>query len=327
MATAAAAVSRAPSNARDKSAARVRQLYQARVARLKPVWVARLAATLQQRAEFLSAQHAPYLQAFVVRPGRTYASLGRGAGVTFHALESARSISHLSSRAGVLFDTCQWAHSGFFTNTCPFDSAVFEAHRLLCDDAVLRALLAERAAPAWGHARQKVASAALLDMHRFASARMWDEARMVAVHYTLSTTCTLDDAFARDGLLDLTSGCYHLDNMFAAAGALIADFERVPVTRCPVQGCQRQPNLPAPVVVVTRDAMTAEWSFAQRLCASLYGDSHEECECHSAAAAAAAGQGRINLVDDDGCAIARLHCLNVLCFLPASWYFVDCIVH
>ena len=158
----------------------------------------------------------------------------------------AQSLGHLryenpDERIG-LFDTPKWNHPGLFVNTCPYDSAVEEAHRLLCADANMLLILQEQAANEHATAEKREAANVILDMHRFANARMWDAARLVIVRRALFVSNVYDhfrpSCFRHENTLDLTSTVNYVDRLIAEAGASLAGFTRVCKTHCDREGCE-----------------------------------------------------------------------------------------
>ncbi len=141
-----------------------------------------------------------------------------------------------------LFDTPKWNHPGLFVNTCPYDSAVQEAHRMLCADANMLLILQQQAANEQAKAEEREAANVILDMHRFANARMWDAARLVIVRRALFVSNVYDhfkpSCFRHENTLDLTSTVNYVDRLFVEAGASLAGFTRVCKTNCDRDGCE-----------------------------------------------------------------------------------------
>ena len=160
--------------------------------------------------------------------------------------EVAQTLGHLryenpDERIG-LFDTPKWNHPGLFVNTCPYDSAVEEAHRLLCADANMLLTLQQQAANQHATSAKREAANVILDMHRFANARMWDAARLVIVRRALFVSNVYDhfrpSCFRHENTLDLTSTVNYVDRLFVEAGASLAGFTRVCKTHCDHEGCE-----------------------------------------------------------------------------------------
>ena len=141
-----------------------------------------------------------------------------------------------------LFDTMKWSQPGIMHNTCPFDSMILMSHLLLCTDAVMLELLVKRATD--GTAKQRSAAGALLDMHRFASLRMWDEARLIIVRHaifvgSLYTNVAMQSTCFNGRELNLEASPDYVDSLFTAAGVLIGSFKRVSTTTCDRADCPR----------------------------------------------------------------------------------------
>ncbi len=141
-----------------------------------------------------------------------------------------------------LFDTLRWSQAGVMFNTCPFDSSILAAHILLCTDAVMLQLLKQRAGDGTASDKTRSAARALLEMHRFANVRMWDEARLVIVHHAIFVgnfyTNSASQSRCFDGNeLNLTASPEYVDGLFTSAGLSIGAFERVTTTTCDNVDC------------------------------------------------------------------------------------------
>ena len=139
------------------------------------------------------------------------------------------------------FDSGKWNHPGLLKNTCPYDSAVEEAHRMLCADANMLLLLQQQANNQQATETERDAANIILTMNRFASARMWDAARLVVVRHALFVNNAYDHVppspFLSENVLDLTSACNYVDRLFLLAGATIGGFELVFKKSCDHEGC------------------------------------------------------------------------------------------
>ena len=158
----------------------------------------------------------------------------------------AQTLSHLryddAEKLIGLMDTPKWRQPELLTNTCPFDSAIQEAHRMLCADAHMLILLQQQASNEHATVQQREAANIILDMHRFAKARMWDAARLVVVRHALFVGNVYDhivpSTFLSEKVLDLTATCNHMDRLFSSAGASIGGFTRVRKQNCDHDGCE-----------------------------------------------------------------------------------------
>jgi hypothetical protein len=139
------------------------------------------------------------------------------------------------------FDSGKWNHPGLLKNTCPYDSAVEEGHRMLCDDANMLFLLRQQANNMQATLSERDAANIILTMHRFASARMWDAARLVVVRHALFVGNVYDHVppspFLSDNVLDLTTACNYVDRLFLLSGASIGGFALVYKKTCDHDGC------------------------------------------------------------------------------------------
>ena len=157
----------------------------------------------------------------------------------------AESLGHLAYQGAEklcgTFDSGKWNHPGLLKNTCPYDSAVEEAHRMLCADANMLLLLQQQANNQQATDAQRDAANIILTMHRFASARMWDAARLVVVRHALFVTNAYDHVppspFLSENVLDLTSACNYVDRLFLLSGASIGGFALVFKKSCDHEGC------------------------------------------------------------------------------------------
>jgi hypothetical protein len=81
----------------------------------------------------------------------------------------------------------------------------------------------------------------ILTMHRFASARMWDAARLVVVRHALFVGNVYDHVppspFLSDNVLDLTTACNYVDRLFLLSGASIGGFALIRKVTCDHEGC------------------------------------------------------------------------------------------
>ena len=141
------------------------------------------------------------------------------------------------------FDTGKWNDPiHLLKNTCPYDSAIAETHRMLCADADLLLLLQQRADNDQAAARERDATNTILDMHRFASARMWDAARLVIVRHALFVGNVYDhfvpSTFLSDAVLNLTASVNYVDRLFSLAGASIGGFVLVRKAACDHEECE-----------------------------------------------------------------------------------------
>jgi hypothetical protein len=162
----------------------------------------------------------------------------------------AQSLGHLRYTPGGpdelvgTFDTGKWNDPiNLLQNTCPYDSPIEEAHRMLCADADLLLLLQQQAGNEQASIIERDAAHIILDMHRFASARMWDAARLVVVRHALFVGNVYDQfvpsAFRSETVLDLSASVNYVDRLFAAAGASIGGFEQlVRKASCDNEGCE-----------------------------------------------------------------------------------------
>ena len=130
------------------------------------------------------------------------------------------------------------------TNTCPHDGPILMAHLLLCMDPVMLALLVDRAADENAGQKARAAAAVLLDMHEYASKRIWNEARLVIVKHAcfvdkLYTNAAAQSRCFNGDELDLEASPEYVDSLFVAAGAAIGSFKRVGTTTCTRAGCPR----------------------------------------------------------------------------------------
>jgi hypothetical protein len=90
--------------------------------------------------------------------------------------------------------------------------------------------------------RERDAANTILDMHRFASARMWDAARLVVVRHALFVGNVYDhfvpSTFLSDNVLNLTASVNYVDSLFSLAGASIGGFVLVRKAACDHGGCE-----------------------------------------------------------------------------------------
>ncbi len=140
------------------------------------------------------------------------------------------------------FDSGKWNHPRLLKNTCPYDSPVEEAHRMLCADANMLILLQQQAGNQQATVAERDAANTILTMHRFASARMLDAARLVVVRHALFVGNVYDHVppspFLSDNVLDLTTACNYVDRLFLLSGASIGGFALVFKKTCDHVGCE-----------------------------------------------------------------------------------------
>jgi hypothetical protein len=139
------------------------------------------------------------------------------------------------------FDSGKWNHPRLLKNTCPYDSAVEEGHRMLCADANMLFLLQQQTDNVQATLSERDAANTILTMHRFASARMWDAARLVVVRHALFVGNVYDHVppspFLSDNVLDLTTACNYVDRLFLLSGASIGGFALIRKVTCDHEGC------------------------------------------------------------------------------------------
>ena len=213
---------------------------------------------------------------------------------TFWALPGvAESLGHLRYTVGGharlgLFDMPKWKLPGLVTNTCPYDSALVEAHRLLCTNAPLLALLRTVADDGNGNVRARTAARVLLDMHAFASKRMWEAARLVVAHHFLFVTAIYDiepdfSWLTNGNELNLTTHCDKVDSLFCDAGRGMNDAPIAFLTLETVRTCSKgvacnygvaSQTVCKPLTMALRlaELENPNATFFSRLRASLFGE-------------------------------------------------------